>query len=168
MVIWFRVALAAILGSLALSTPSVASTASPSLTVAIPGQFTGCTALHPLLSPSDQALLDLTSPSAFLTSVQGNLRGEGGAVVSAELSSLNPQIVTYTLDTSLRWSNGRRFGASDLISWWRDASRAHTVAAVGYRDITSLTPSANGAVVSATFKTPFSACLLYTSDAADE
>jgi len=163
-VTWFRVALAAILGSLSLSTPSGASTPLPTLTVAIPGQFTGCDALHPLLSPSDQALLDLTRPSAFLTSVQGNLRGEGGAIVSAELSSLDPQIVTYTLDTSLHWTNGRHFGASDLITWWHEAVRSRTVAAVGYRDITSLSPSANGAVVSATFRTPFAAWPLLFRD----
>ncbi len=160
----FRVALVAILGLLSVNTSSGALTTAPLLVISLPGPFLGCSALQPSLSESDQAILDLTRPSAFVTSVQGALRGEAGAVQSAELVSLSPQVVTYTLDTSLRWSNGRHFGASDLMAWWRRAKSAKTVTAIGYQDISSMVSSDAGAVVTATFKTPFSAWALLFRD----
>jgi len=162
-----RIALAAILGLTALcaaSTASTASTAIPPLVVAIPGPLTGCNALAPSLNESSQVLLDLTRPSAFTTSVQGSLRGEGGAIAAAELANLGPQVVTYSLDTSLHWSDGHPFSAADLIAWWRRGRVASTVTSVGYRDITSMVSSHDGSVVTATFAEPFSAWPLLFRD----
>ena len=159
-----KIAFAAIFGVLSFTSLSSASPRMSPLVVAIPGPLSGCDALHPNLSESNQLLLDLTRPSAFVTSVQGSFRGEGGAILSAELASLNPQVVTYSLDTALRWSNGRRFSSADLIAWWHHGRSAATVQSEGYRDITSMTTSNNGSVVTATFASPFSAWPLLFRD----
>ena len=159
-----RIALVAIFGALPFAALASASPRVAPLVIAVPGPLTGCDALHPNVSESNQLLLDLTRPSAFVTSVQGSLRGEGGAILSAELASLNPQVVTYSLDTSLRWSNGRHFSSADLIAWWRRGRSADTVQSAGYRDITSMVASNKGSVVTATFATPFAAWPLLFRD----
>ena len=45
-------------------------------------------------------------PSAFLTTSAGNLYGENGPIASAELTSLTPETVKYTIAPNEKWSNG--------------------------------------------------------------
>lgn len=134
-----------------------ATTASTTLTLALPGPFEGCGALDSATNDSTRAVLDLTRPSAFLTSSANQLTGEGGAIVSAELTSLKPETVVYTIDAKLKWSNGLAFRASDLISWWHAGVSDASVLGDGYRAIRSMNTSTDGVHVTAVFKdqTPF-------------
>ena len=125
------------------------------LYVSVPGPITGCAALSATLNASTQAVLDLTLPSAFVTSSKDVPRGANGPIASAELVSLKPMTVTYTIDTRQRWSNGRAFTAGDLIAWWHRAAAAATVQSAGYRDIASMAISKNGAQVVTVFRNPF-------------
>ena len=140
--------------SQAATTP-VTSLASNTLYVGLPGPFSGCSALSPTLDSSTQAVLDLVLPSAFQTTSQGNLVGEGGPIASAELTSLQPEQVQYSISPSARWSDGVPFTADDLVKWWMEERSIPSVASTGYRDISNFDVADGGLTVTATFTKPF-------------
>ena len=125
------------------------------LNVSLPGPFNGCTILDPGATPTTNAILDLVRPSAFLTTSGDNLVGEGGAITSAELVSLTPETVVYTIAPNQHWSNGAKFSGVDLVGWWERAKQLASVQSDGYRDIRSLVESSNALTVTATFTRPY-------------
>ena len=125
------------------------------LDVSLPGPFNGCTVLDPGATPTSDAISDLILPSAFLTSGQGNPIGENGPIASAELTSLTPETVRYTIAPNEKWSNGAIFTSTDIISWWLRAKQLRSVRSDGYRDIKSLTVSSDGLSVTAVFASPY-------------
>jgi ABC-type transport system substrate-binding protein len=94
-------------------------------------------------------------PSAFLTSSSGNLYGENGPITAAELTSLSPETVKYSLAPNEKWSNGNPFNGNDLVGWWLRARDLMSVQSDGYRDIKTLTVAPNGLAVTAVFTTPY-------------
>jgi ABC-type transport system substrate-binding protein len=125
------------------------------LTISLPGPFNGCTYLDGGATPSTDGILDLVRPSAFLTSTSGNLYGEGGPIASAELTSLKPETVVYSIAPDQTWSNGAMFNASDLVAWWEYARSLSSVKSDGYRAISSLNVSNGGLAITAVFGTPY-------------
>ena len=125
------------------------------LKISVPGPFNGCTFLDAGTTPSSDGILDLVRPSAFLTSSGGNLVGEGGPIAAAELTSLKPETVVYTIAPNQRWSNGQLFDASDLVAWWAYAQSLSSVKSDGYRAISSLNVTNGGLSVTAIFATPY-------------
>lgn len=123
--------------------------------VSLPGPFDGCGFLNASPSASSDAILDLVRPSAFQTTPGGGLAGEGGAIASAELTSLQPETVRYTLTANTRWSSGALFTGSDLVAWWHRAKQRPSVLSDGYRAIQSLSVSGGGLIVTAVFGTNF-------------
>src|ERR1700691_991212 len=91
------------------------------INVSLPGPFNGCTFLDPGATPTTDAINDLLVPSAFLTSSAGNPIGENGPITSAELTSLTPETVKYTIAPNEKWSDGATFSGNDLLGWWRRA-----------------------------------------------
>lgn len=161
------VASAVVIGAFALVAsglpPTFATAASPTpandnartLIVSLPGPFNGCGYLDPGASPTTNAILDLTQPSAFVTGLNGTLIGEGGAIATAELTSLQPETVRYTIAPQQRWSSGAVFNGADLVRWWQRAKVLASVVSDGYRAIKSLAVSSHGLVVTAVFAHPF-------------
>ena len=125
------------------------------LDVSLPGPFNGCTYLDAGMTPTMNAVLDLVRPSAFLTNANGNLYGAGGAISSAELTSLTPEVVRYTIAPGERWSDGAMFAGADLFSWWQRARSLGSVVSDGYRDIKTLVVAPDGLSVTATFAQPY-------------
>lgn len=125
------------------------------LTVSLPGPFNGCTYLDAGATPTTDAILDLIRPSAFLTSSAGNLIGEGGPIASAELTSLKPETVVYTIAPHQVWSDFAPFTASDLVNWWEQARALSSVKSDGYRAISSLTVTNGGLTMTAVFNSPY-------------
>ena len=123
--------------------------------VSLPGPFNGCTYLDPGATPTSDAINDLIVPSAFLTTSAGNLNGENGPIASAELTSLTPETVKYTITPNEKWSNGTAFNGNDLEGWWLRARALRAVLSDGYRDIKSLTVSKDGYGVTAVFAIPY-------------
>ena len=123
--------------------------------VSLPGPFNGCTFLDPGATPTSDAINDLIVPSAFLTTSAGNLYGENGPIASAELTSLSPETVKYTITPNEKWSDGTAFNGNDLEGWWLRARGLRTVLSDGYHDIKSLTVAKDGYVVTAVFATPY-------------
>src|SRR5580704_18581028 len=125
------------------------------INVSLPGPFNGCTYLDPGATPTSDAINDLIVPSAFLTTSAGNLYGENGPIASAELTSLTPETIKYTITPGETWSNGTSFNGNDLVGWWLRARALKTVLSDGYRDIKTLTVSKDGYGVTAVFATPY-------------
>ena len=125
------------------------------ITVSLPGPFNGCTFLDGGANPTSDAVLDLIRPSAFLTNTNGNLVGEGGSLASAELTSLQPETVVYTIAPGQHWSNGAVFDGRDLVAWWLRARDLASVQSDGYRAIRTLTLSDHALKVTAVFATPY-------------
>ena len=128
---------------------------SKTINVSLPGPFNGCTFLDPGATPTTNAINDLIVPSAFLTTSAGNLYGENGPIASAELTSLTPETVKYTITPNEKWSNGTSFNGNDLVGWWLRARALRTVLSDGYRDVKTLTVANDGYSVTADFATPY-------------
>ncbi len=125
------------------------------LNLSLPGPFNGCSYLSAQATPTTDALLDLTQPSAFITNFNGTLVGEGGAISSAELTSLSPETVRYTIGANQYWSDKLWFNGQDLVAWWHQARTLASVTSDGYRAIKSLSVSANQLTVTAVFAKPY-------------
>ena len=142
--------------SLAFITPSSATPpVVNTLTLSLPGPFNPCTVLDPNATPTTSAILDLIRPSAFQTTSGDNLVGEGGAIASAELISLTPETIVYTIAPDEHWSNGDVFDASTLINWWNLERQRASVQSDGYRDIGTLVASNSNLTLTATFAKPY-------------
>ena len=125
------------------------------LVLSLPGPFNGCSYLDLGATPTTDAVLDLTRPSAFVTNANGTLIGQNGPIASAELTSLQPETVRYTISSGLSWSDGTLFTGSDLVAWWQRAKSLASVTSDGYRAIKSLSVSPNGLTVTAVFAAPY-------------
>lgn len=138
----------------AASTP--AGDIARTLLLSLPGPFNGCTFLGPNANPTSDAVLDLVRPSAFQSTVSGTLVGSQGSIASAELTSLSPETVVYTIAPNQRWSDHRPFDGRDLIAWWRRARSIPSVLGDGYRAIKSMKLTNKALTVTATFSQPYS------------
>jgi len=125
------------------------------LVLSLPGPFNGCTFLDPGATPTSDAVLDLIRPSAFVTNFNGALVGQDGPISSAELTSLQPETVRYTVAANETWSDGATFSGEDLVAWWHEARALTSVVSDGYRAIKSLSVSTNGLAVTAVFAHPY-------------
>jgi peptide/nickel transport system substrate-binding protein len=125
------------------------------LSLSLPGPFNGCSYLDSDATTTTNAILDLIRPSAFVTGANGTLVGENGAIASAELTSLKPETVQYTIEPNEFWSDGRSFSGADLLAWWQRARSLASVTSDGYRAIKQLTVSPDGLVVTAVFVKPY-------------
>lgn len=125
------------------------------LVLSLPGPFNGCSFLDPAATPTTDAVLDLIRPSAFVTNANGTLVGQSGPISSAELTSLQPETVRYTISAGATWSNGTPFTGGDLVDWWHRAKNLASVASDGYRAIKALTLSHDGLTVTAVFASPY-------------
>jgi peptide/nickel transport system substrate-binding protein len=125
------------------------------LVLSLPGPFKGCSYLDTGVTPTSAAVLDLIRPSAFITNANGTLSGQGGPISSAELTSLQPETVRYTISPHQTWSDGTVFNGHDLVSWWHRAKVLASVTSDGYRAIKTLRVSRNGLAVTAVFANPY-------------
>ena len=143
-------------GSSSLTSASTpASDNARTLVLSLPGPFNGCTFLGPDANPTSDAILDLVRPSAFQTTASGNLVGSQGSITSAELTSLSPETVVYTIAAKQHWSNHQPFDGRDLVAWWRRARSIPSVLSDGYRAIKSMKLSNAALTVTATFAYPY-------------
>jgi peptide/nickel transport system substrate-binding protein len=158
---WLALALSALCCAAAAIPFSMSAAASSTnenahtLDLALPAPFNGCTFLDQGATPTSDAILDLIRPSAFVTAANGVLVGEDGPIASAELTSLSPETVRYTIAPKMVWSNGAVFTGDDLVSWWMKARSLASVSSDGYRAIKSLVVSKNDLTVTAVFGTPY-------------
>ena len=133
-----------------------AGAAVKTLYVSLPGPLDACSSLSVGASDTSVAIGDLLYPSAFLNGPNDALVGTGAAIVSAELTSVNPESVTYSVAPQLKWSDGTDFNATSLVQWWTRAKAQPSISSDGYRAISSMTVSSDGLSVVAKFSQSFS------------
>jgi peptide/nickel transport system substrate-binding protein len=128
----------------------------PALEIAIPGPFSGCDPGSPTTSASTDAILSLVLPSAF-TSAPNDLQVGNTAVIStAEVVSLAPQTVVYTIAPLAKWSDGAPLTAGDLVRTWEQRRSDRVLADLGYRTIAWMHPGPKGTQVTVRFRSPYS------------
>lgn len=142
--------------ALLVVSPPAADASVRTLYVMVPGPLDGCSSSWPNASDFSTAIGDLLYPSAFVNGIRDQLQGSGVAIVSAELTSISPETVKYSIAPGLKWSNGKPFAADQLIAWWQRVKAIPSVSNDGYRAITSMTLASDGASVLATFAKPYS------------
>jgi peptide/nickel transport system substrate-binding protein len=149
---------AATLGALVVTSPSTAAppARAPTLTVAIPGPFGGCNPGSSSTTAATDEVLSLVLPSAFTPGPLSALVGDTPVVSQAEVVSLNPQTVVYTIAPGAAWPDRSPYGAGDLVRTWQERRADTVVADLGYRDVASMTPNATGTTLTVVFATPYS------------
>jgi peptide/nickel transport system substrate-binding protein len=152
-------ALSLALGGAALlagtSATAVAPPATTTLDVAIPGPFAGCDPASSSTTSATTAVLALVLPSAFTPGLLDVPVGDTEVISQAEVVSESPQVVDYTIATGARWPSGTPLRPSDLVRTWRERRGDRVLGDLGYRDVTSVRPTAMGTGVAVTFARPY-------------
>jgi ABC-type transport system substrate-binding protein len=80
-------------------------------------------------------------------------------MTSAQLTSHDPQTITYQIRPDARWSDGTPISADDFIYLWQNSNgtnpKIDTVTTVGYDRIKQVTGSADGKTVTVVFNQNF-------------
>jgi peptide/nickel transport system substrate-binding protein len=110
-------------------------------------------------SPWVQNVVENVYPSVFRTDPDLRVRIDRNLMDSAELTSQRPQIVTYRIRRDATWSDGTPISAADFAYLWRHSNgadkRIDVATTAGYRDIRSVSGSADGKTVTVVFARPF-------------
>lgn len=112
-------------------------------------QFETGEALKPLL------------PYAFVTTPDLKTTLATDYVTSAEVTSQNPQVVTYKINPAAVWDDGTPVGADDFVFNWKtqdgkSCTGCETAGNGGYDQVASVVGSDGGKTVAVTFSKPYS------------
>ncbi|QGG95452.1 ABC transporter family substrate-binding protein [Actinomarinicola tropica] len=106
-----------------------------------------------------QYIMSLVWPGAIYGGTDGELVQNEDLVTSIELTSEDPQVVTYEINPDANWSDGEPITADDFAFMWeaqRDAESAYAPAGTnGYELIESVEGSEDGKTVTVTFTEPY-------------
>jgi len=100
-------------------------------------------------------------PQTFVTDSEMHATTEAGFVENAEVESISPFEVVYTLNPKAVWSDGVPIGVEDFIYNWHEqlawaSQLPESGLLAGYRDISAITSSNGGSTVAVTFSQPYS------------
>ncbi len=119
------------------------------------------------------ALLSAVLPSAYVMNAKMMPVVNSALLLSVEVQSTSPLTIQYVINPSAVWSDGVPFSAADFIYAWQSQSgdgldvdgRPDQVAStLGYRDVSSVTPSHGGKTVTVVFSAPFTDWRVMFSD----
>ena len=98
-------------------------------------------------------------PFWFSGTADGGLRLNPDYATSVELTSTNPQVVTYTINPKAHWSDGSPITWRDFEAYWRSSNGSNpayqTSGTTGYSDISSVTRGVDDRQAVLTFSKPF-------------
>lgn len=159
----FSTALAGCNGSGAQSAPSVTYVPATggSIAVGIDEAPTGCNPNTAGDTWAERLVLEPVLPSAFIVGDNDQSQPDSAVIEQAELQSLTPETVVYTINPKAVWSDGVPVTAADFIYAWDEergpalGGAADVASTQGYRDIESITGSNKGRTVTVVFSTPF-------------
>lgn len=118
-------------------------------------------------SPATEMVTSLTDPQVFQVGPKLSPVLDTNFVISAEVQSVNPMTVVYTLNPKAVWSDGVPIGIQDFVFNWeqqtstsgsesRDADvTLDTESTLGYRDIETITGPSTGDTVKVVFDKPY-------------
>jgi peptide/nickel transport system substrate-binding protein len=82
-------------------------------------------------------------PFWFIGTADGGVRINPDYATSIELTSTNPQVVTYTINPKATWSDGTPISWLDFAAYWKASNGSNTAyqtsGTTGYSDISSVT-----------------------------
>ncbi|MEV6008628.1 ABC transporter family substrate-binding protein [Streptomyces sp. NPDC051976] len=106
-----------------------------------------------------QSIVAQVEPSLFTYDAQGVSQLDKDFLVSATVTSTNPQVVTYTLNPKARWSDGRQLGWQDFATQWKALNgkddRYLVADTSGYDQISAVTRGTDDQQVKITFGKPY-------------
>jgi peptide/nickel transport system substrate-binding protein len=109
--------------------------------------------------PAVQDVVGNVYPSVFRVQPDFSVRLDGELMEGAELTSEQPQTVTYRIRGDAVWSDGTPISDDDFSYLWRRSNgsdrRIDVSSTTGYQDIESVTGSPDGRTVTARFARPF-------------
>jgi peptide/nickel transport system substrate-binding protein len=98
-------------------------------------------------------------PSVFRIHPDFSARLDQTFMTSADLTSQDPQTITYQIRPDARWSDGVPITAADFIYLWRNSNgtnpKIDTITTIGYDRIKQVTGSADGKTVTVVFNQSF-------------
>lgn len=98
-------------------------------------------------------------PRVFNHGIDGGSELNTDYVTSAELTSMNPQVVTYRINPAATWDTGRPITWEDFEAQWRTENGSEPAYVIqdktGYEDITAVERGADDKEVIVTFGKPF-------------
>ena len=123
------------------------------LTANLSTPFSGCDPVGGSVSPASAQALSLVLPSAFITNPDGTVVQAPSFLAQAEVQSLSPLKIIYSILPNARWISGAPLGLRDFITTWKWGRNGFGPDANLYRQIRSITrgPSLHQIVV--TFST---------------
>ncbi|HKR52035.1 MAG TPA: ABC transporter family substrate-binding protein [Pseudonocardiaceae bacterium] len=109
--------------------------------------------------PTDQMLRSVM-PYIFLSQADGTVKTDDNYLTSAELTSTNPQVATYTVRDEAIWSDGTPITWRDFTAQWQALNGSNKdfriASSTGYTDIASVERGTSDKQVVVTFARPFS------------
>jgi peptide/nickel transport system substrate-binding protein len=110
------------------------------------------------LDPNEDVISALM-PEAYEFSADSTPSVNENYFSSVELTSEDPQVVTYTINPDAVWSDGKPITAADLVSQWKalnGTNPAYNVASTtGYEEITSVEQGTDEKQAVVTFSNPY-------------
>jgi len=107
----------------------------------------------------NEDVIDAVMPQVFLANPDGTVRVDTDYMTSAELTSTNPQVVTYTINPEATWSNGRPITWEDFRAQWQALNESNPAFSIssstGYVDIASVERGADDKQAVVTFDPAF-------------
>ncbi len=119
------------------------------------------------------ALLSAVLPSAYVMNAKMMPVVNSALLLSVEVQSTSPLTIQYVINPSAVWSDGVPFSAADFIYAWQsqsgdgldvDGQPDQVASTLGYRDVSSVTPSHGGKTVTVVFSAPFTDWRVMFSD----
>jgi peptide/nickel transport system substrate-binding protein len=119
------------------------------------------------------ALLSAVLPSAYVMNAKMMPVVNSALLLSVEVQSTSPLTIEYVINPAAVWSDGVPFSAADFIYAWQsqsgdgldvDGQPDRVASTLGYRDVSSVTPSHGGKTVTVVFSAPFTDWRVMFSD----
>ncbi|WP_245614114.1 ABC transporter family substrate-binding protein [Actinokineospora inagensis] len=102
------------------------------------------------------ALANMVLPSVFRPGPDGTPALDRTLMVSAQVTSAQPYLVTYRLKPEAAWSDSAPIAAEDFVYLWEQArDEPGVVDSAGYRLISNISARDSGRVVEVTFAKPY-------------
>ncbi|MFI6321523.1 ABC transporter family substrate-binding protein [Nonomuraea sp. NPDC050556] len=105
------------------------------------------------------AIVELVEPNLFTSDSKGVAHANPDYLVSAEVTSTSPQVITYKLNPKAKWSDGKPLGVKDFETQWKTRNgkdKAYlTAGSAGYELISKVEQGADPSEVKVTYSEPF-------------
>ena len=138
----------------ASAAPSSVAPVDSSLQATLSSQFLGCDPAGSTVSPATAQALSLVLPEAFTTNAAGVVVQASSFLQQAEVQSLNPLVVAYSILPNARWIDGRTIGLADFLATWKWGVKGSGPAVGQYRSILSIKKATVPHQVLVQFKQP--------------